>query len=294
MKSAKPLVSVIIPTYMRIEKLVRCISSVKSNTYRNLEIIVVNDDPSYNMRQKLGKLGVRVIQNSRRRYAAYSRNRAAKAAKGEILFFVDDDNILDKNAIAALVAKYITLDGVGLLGPIMYDAAGKLWFYGAKINWISPYAVPVEKPARGNMLIRTEVIPNAYMVSRRAYVKVGMENWKLFKFHHHEELDMAQRLKAQGYQNFIYTGAKTIHDYEGLQQYFNPLRLRYIVRNNMIIEKLYAPKARLALFLLTFVPVHMAKYLAFYIPLLGKEKLSLYRAYFTGLSEGINFLVKRP
>ncbi|MFW6048523.1 MAG: glycosyltransferase family 2 protein, partial [Candidatus Natronoplasma sp.] len=41
----KPLVSVIIPTYKREEKLKRAVKSVLNQTYENVEIIVINDDP---------------------------------------------------------------------------------------------------------------------------------------------------------------------------------------------------------------------------------------------------------
>jgi glycosyltransferase involved in cell wall biosynthesis len=286
-----PLVSVIIPTYKRSTKLSRCIESVKKSSYKNTEIIVVNDNPDSNISKEMKKYGVKLIQNKETMFAVYSRDAGAKAAKGEILFFVDDDNILDKEAIKLLVSKYKSTKKVGLLGPIMYDRSGKIWFSGAVANWISPYPKGVDNSELKNELIETDVIPNAYMISRKLFFEIGMENYKLFIFHHHEELDLAQRLILKGYKNFIYTKARTMHDYGGLQVHLSPVRLEYVVRNNMIIEKIYASKSEFAIFSIFFVPAHIIKYWLYYIPVYGKDRLELYRRYSHGFREGLAFVM---
>ena len=48
-----PLVSVIIPTNNRNEKLITCINSVLKNTYKNIEILVVNDSPENDVKNLL-------------------------------------------------------------------------------------------------------------------------------------------------------------------------------------------------------------------------------------------------
>ena len=93
MKEKKPLVSVIIPTYKREDKLLNCLESVRNSTYKNLEIIVVNDDPQTSVAHIAGKYG-KVIQHKQQTLQTYARNEAAKVAKGDLFFFVDDDNIL--------------------------------------------------------------------------------------------------------------------------------------------------------------------------------------------------------
>ncbi|MCK5025668.1 MAG: glycosyltransferase, partial [Nanoarchaeota archaeon] len=52
MKS-QPLVSVVIPTYKRISCLQNAISSAVNQTYENIEIIVVNDDPRSDIKEIL-------------------------------------------------------------------------------------------------------------------------------------------------------------------------------------------------------------------------------------------------
>lgn len=47
MKYVEGLVSVIMPTYKRSEKLLRAIDSVLNQTYKNLELLLVNDNEPF-------------------------------------------------------------------------------------------------------------------------------------------------------------------------------------------------------------------------------------------------------
>ncbi|MEM3503182.1 MAG: hypothetical protein QW134_03055, partial [Nitrososphaeria archaeon] len=132
--------------------------------------------------------------------------------------------------------------------------------------------------------------PNAYMISKKLYKKVGGEDPN---FPTHEELDLAQRLKIQGYKNFIYTKASTIHDMDKARINLidrPPFRMYITVKCNFLIEMKYAPRFRFLIFLLVFVPIHMLKYLAFYIPFKAKNKKEYYKAYVRGLKEGLTTL----
>ena len=284
--NGNPLVSVIIPTNNRNQKLLECIKTVLNNTYKNIEIIIINDAPENAVYNHIKDYPVKFIQNKKRMFAAYCRNKGAKIARGKLLFFVDDDNILDKSCIKIMVEKYT--NNMGLLGPIMYKKDGTLWFYGGKINWISPYAKPYLKEIKKNQLIETDVIPNAYMTTKRKYIDAGMENYKLFP-NFHDDLDIAQKLKRNNYTNYILTSAKTTHDYGKLVEHIYPDRLYQMVKCSIIAERLYAPKSRRLLFFLLFLPTHIVFYLSFYIPFKAENKLNLYKSYLKGLIDGLNF-----
>jgi GT2 family glycosyltransferase len=281
----KSLVSIIIPTYNRKEKLIRCLDSIFNNTYKNIEVIVINDAPDDDLSFLNKKFKIRIIQHKKGKYCVKSRNEGAKVAKGEILFFVDDDNILDKFCISKLVSKYIGLQKIGLLGPLMYKTNNELWFYGGKVNWINPNVKPVPINELKNELIETDAIPNANMISKSLYFKIGMEDPN---FHTHEELDLTQRLKQAGYKSYIYTKAKTIHDIgTNTVNLINrpPNRMYYTVLCNIKIERKYAPLSRYILFILIFMPVHFIIYNFYYIPFKSKNKIEYYKAYLMGLHD---------
>lgn len=92
--SSMPLVSVIIPTYNRAYIVGEAIDSVLSQTYPHVEVFVVDDGSSDNTTEVLRSFGRR-IQVVRQQNAgpAAARNRALEAAQGEIITFLDSDDL---------------------------------------------------------------------------------------------------------------------------------------------------------------------------------------------------------
>ncbi|MGN0437495.1 MAG: glycosyltransferase family 2 protein [Lachnospiraceae bacterium] len=95
------LVSVVIPTYSRNITLTRAIDSILAQTYKNLEIIVVDDNPPDSewristqkiMQQYADNEMIRYIQNPQNMGGSGARNEGIKAAKGEYIAFLDDDD----------------------------------------------------------------------------------------------------------------------------------------------------------------------------------------------------------
>lgn len=104
------LVSVIIPTYNRYELLNHCIKSVLANTYKQVEIIVINDC-STDQRYYSGELEkyektviIHLPVNMRIKHKASSaqgmtRNYGLERATGEWIAFLDDDDFYVENKI---------------------------------------------------------------------------------------------------------------------------------------------------------------------------------------------------
>ena len=97
----KNLVSVIIPTYNRFSFLLNAIESVMQQTYKNFEIIVVNDGSSQKeyYQNKLPKniklINLETNQKNLIGFVSegYIRNFGIEIAEGEYLAFLDDDDI---------------------------------------------------------------------------------------------------------------------------------------------------------------------------------------------------------
>jgi glycosyltransferase involved in cell wall biosynthesis len=92
-------VSVIIATYNRYSHLLNAVNSVKGQTYKNVEIIVVNDgstQPEYSNSLK-DIIQINLPQNTRKMFGfpcpGYSRTQGMKVATGEYIAFLDDDDI---------------------------------------------------------------------------------------------------------------------------------------------------------------------------------------------------------
>ncbi len=90
-----PKVSVVIPTYNRVCTVVRAIESVLTQTYQNLEIIVVDDGSTDNTREVIERLHdprVRYIRHGENRGGSLARNTGIEAATGEYIAFLDSDD----------------------------------------------------------------------------------------------------------------------------------------------------------------------------------------------------------
>lgn len=89
-----PLVSIIIPTYNRAGFIPAAVESVFAQTYKNVEIVVVDDGSTDDTPSKLEEYGgrIRVVRQANRGPAA-ARNRGIKVAGGEIIAFLDSDDL---------------------------------------------------------------------------------------------------------------------------------------------------------------------------------------------------------
>lgn len=98
MKKKEPLISVIIPTYNRCDTLERAIKSVLNQTYKNLEIIVVDDNANNkefrnNTRELIKKYeNIILVENKKNLGGGLTRNEGIKACSGELVAFLDDDD----------------------------------------------------------------------------------------------------------------------------------------------------------------------------------------------------------
>lgn len=102
----EPLISIIIPIYNVEQYLAECLSSVINQTFRNLEIICVNDgslDDSAKIVEDFKREDRRVqLINKTNGGLSDARNAGIKRATGRYLFFLDSDDVLDLTCIEQL------------------------------------------------------------------------------------------------------------------------------------------------------------------------------------------------
>jgi len=102
MSETNPRVSVVIPTYKRETKyLLRAINSIKNQTYKNTEIVIVDDNPPDSeyrkstrdfMRQYSNDPDVIYYMNEKNMGGSLARNNGIDAATGDFITFLDDDD----------------------------------------------------------------------------------------------------------------------------------------------------------------------------------------------------------
>lgn len=94
-RAQTPLVSVILPTHNRAALLDRAIGSVLAQTYRDFEIVVVDDASTDDTQQVIEGFAdprLRYIRHDRNRGAPAARNTGIAAARGDLIAFQDSDD----------------------------------------------------------------------------------------------------------------------------------------------------------------------------------------------------------
>ncbi len=96
-------VSIIIPTKDSGKTLSSCLESIKHQTYRKIEIIIVDCFSKDNTTKIANLFGAKIFQISSKRSEA--RNKGAEKAQGDFLLFLDSDMRLDFNIVAECIQK---------------------------------------------------------------------------------------------------------------------------------------------------------------------------------------------
>lgn len=107
MKKESPLISIIIPVYNKEKYLRKCLDSLISQTYRNIEIILVDDGSTDNSGEICDYYSskdsrITVIHN-KNKGASQSRNVGINLSTGDYIMFVDSDDWVDVNICEILI-----------------------------------------------------------------------------------------------------------------------------------------------------------------------------------------------
>ena len=101
------LVSIVVATYKRDLSLRKALESLINQTYKNIEIIVVDDNSNEEWNKKvkeiiddfINKSNIIYIKNEKNKGSAQTRNIGIEKANGEYITFLDDDDIYLPNKI---------------------------------------------------------------------------------------------------------------------------------------------------------------------------------------------------
>jgi glucosyl-dolichyl phosphate glucuronosyltransferase len=142
-----PFISIIIPTYNRSDMISITLDSFLAQTYpkEQLEIIVCNNnsnDRTQIILEEYAKKNNNItILFEARQGVHYARNSAAKRARGDILYFTDDDMIADKYLLENLISIFINDASVGTAtGKVLphWEMTPPRWVKENLINsWLS-------------------------------------------------------------------------------------------------------------------------------------------------------------
>ncbi|WP_049945496.1 glycosyltransferase family 2 protein [Candidatus Stoquefichus massiliensis] len=234
------LVSVIIPTYKNIDKICDAIESVINQTYKNVEIIVVDDnipnsDYRKNTEKKLkeyiesGKIVY--IQNEKNKERSFTRNNGVKHSHGDYIMFLDNDDVFFENKIES---QLLCMKKKGKEFGVCYS--NYIRKKEGKLKWVC------KEKREGNMFFEVlarnlPIHPGSnLMIKREFFEQVGGFNENMFI---HEDIDLLVRLMRIC--KIVYCDTLglqvNLHDYPNTFDYYNTTS-NYVRCEKYYIEQL--------------------------------------------------------
>lgn len=92
-------ISIVIPNYNGSKTISLCLEAIYISTYKNFEVIVVDDGSTDNSIELIRKFDCKLLELKENKGPSYARNAGATIAKGDILLFTDSDVRLPKDTL---------------------------------------------------------------------------------------------------------------------------------------------------------------------------------------------------
>ena len=186
-KGSMPLVSVVIPTYNRAERLKRALESVFNQTFTDFEIIVVDDGSQDNTEEVIKNMQnprIRFIKHPRNLGVSAARNTGIKAATGKFIAFLDSDDIWRERKLEKQITK-------------MFSDKSSLCYTSVAFVKENGTPVRIQKASYSGyifpLLLKKNIIGTAssVMVKRETFKKVGLFRTKM---NYREDYEMWLRI----------------------------------------------------------------------------------------------------
>ena len=184
----EPLVSVIMPAYNAEAYIAEAVSSILDQSWRNLELIIVDDastDSTADIIRGLTDPRIRLLTNSCNLGISASTNRAVDASRGEYLALMDDDDISMPDRLKAQVTSLENNPEIMILGTGSYliDPKGKFFGYTGALPESPKYyqaklLIGNVEFCNSSAMIRKSFLKENHLSYREGYL--GMQDYRLY------------------------------------------------------------------------------------------------------------------
>lgn len=187
----QPKVSVIIPAYNQADYLGAAIQSVLDQTYQQFELIVVNDaspDHTRMVVQQFQDSRLIYIEHPENRHLAVTRNTGIRAASGEVIAFLDADDLFHPDKLQAHVRFLAQHPTVGVTYNARFEFYGQQQIFGL---WRPPVTVTL-----ADLVLGFPFAPSDMVLRREWLEQVNLFDESYVAYS--EDLDINCRLGLAG------------------------------------------------------------------------------------------------
>nr|WP_314099594.1 glycosyltransferase [uncultured Lachnoanaerobaculum sp.] len=240
-----PKVSIIIPVYNQIHYTYACLVSILENTESFDYEIIIADDVSTDATKEIDKFvsGLVIARNESNQGFLKNCNNAAKKARGEYIFFLNNDTTVQKDWLPPLIRLLESDESIGMVGSkLIYpdgrlqEAGGIIWSDGS--GWNYGRCDDPNKPEYNYVRDVDYISGAAIMLSRKLWEEIGGFDER-YAPAYCEDSDLAFEVRKRGLR-VVYQPLSVVTHFEGVSNGtdVNGTGLkRYQVENNKKLQE---------------------------------------------------------
>ncbi len=245
MKTQNPLVSIITVNYRQAAVTCALLDSIYSNTYKNVEIIVVDNGSQHDYTHEFQKHtpSVKTLISTENLGFAGGNNLGIKEATGDFLFFVNNDTVFTEGLIENLLARFSEKETIGAVSPkIRYYATPNIIQYAGftEMGKLTGRNETIGKnetdKGQHDTACATPYAHGAAMMVRKEAIEKAGEMPEQF-FLYYEELDWCCRIRQAGFEIWYEPSALIYHKESASVGKLSPLKVYYQNRNRLLFMK---------------------------------------------------------
>ncbi len=244
-------ISIIIPVYNNFELTLQCINSINRNCKDISYEIIVSDDCSNDETNKFfeSQNEIKYVRNKQNRGFAYTCNRGAEIATGEILLFLNNDILLINNILPDIIDSFKKIN-VGIVGAkLLYEDntiqhAGVLIYPDKHVGHLFKN-FPSDYP-EANKVREVQAVTGACLAIRKnLFLKIGKFDESFINGF--EDLDLCFKVRKEGIK-VLYNHDISLYHFEEKTRNF--IKKDSDIKNSKIITERWMDKVQPDYFLL--------------------------------------------
>ncbi len=230
----------------------KCLDSLLSEGYSNLQVVCIDNNSDNNEAAKLKDEypTVKVIKNETNLGFAGGCNVGIKHALDDGTDYVmlfNNDAVIVEDSIAKMVEFYEAHSDVGMVSPtILYADEKTVWFYGAKLSKALGFTINIGKGKVADSIVGKDPFQTGFcsgctmLVHRNVIEQIGLMDEEYFVYY--EDLDWCTKADNIGLESWVVPHATVFHKKsastgEGGKSRFGPIPAYYLARNAFMYAK---------------------------------------------------------
>ena len=239
------MISVVILNFNGKRYLEACLTSVLSQTFRDFEVIIVDNGSSDGSAEYLATHypWVKVVKNEKNLGFAGGTNSGIRQARGEYILTLNNDTHMHNRFLECLVRVMKSDKSVGMCAPKMLFCDGRINSTGICLSRSgAAWDRGMSEPDKGQYDIQEEVFgpcAGAALYRREMLEEIGLFDEDFFAYG--DDTDIGLKGRLAGWKCLYIPEAVVYHRYSQSSGSYSPLKAFYVERNRVWIAVKYFP-----------------------------------------------------